>query len=306
MAWILIRKRQMNDYSGLKDELARKKEKIEGHLALLSEKLTGAPERLIQAMLYSLSAGGKRLRPAICMASAEFCGLNEDQVLPFACAIELIHTYSLIHDDLPAMDDDDMRRGRPSCHKQFDEATAILAGDALLTDAFWLISSVPLRADLVLAALAELARAAGSTGMAGGQTLDMIYTGQKAVSLEQIAHMQELKTGAILRASAVCGAILAGASQERLNILRQYGESLGRAFQIADDILDLTATTQEIGKPAGSDLAKGKITYPALIGIAESCKLAMAEAEKAASLMPDTVPGRFLADLALYAANRGA
>lgn len=266
------------------------------------------PGRLREAMLYSLQAGGKRIRPALCMACAALFGLPEERSLPFAAAIEMIHTYSLIHDDLPAMDNDDLRRGRPSNHKAFDEATAILAGDGLLTDAFAIIAGMDMPAEILLAALFELARAAGSGGMVGGQMEDMLYTGQSGISLEQLRHMQAMKTGAILRASCVCGAMLGGADNEHLEKIGHFGFALGRAFQIADDILDVTGTTEELGKPAGSDEESGKNTYPALVGLEESRRLAREETGQARQAL-DGFTGReaaFLRTLAEYVIKRAA
>ncbi len=242
------------------------------------------PERLRLAMRYSLLAGGKRLRPALCLSTAELCGLPGEKILPFAAALEFIHTYSLIHDDLPAMDDDDLRRGKPSCHRAFDEATAILAGDALLTDAFGLMASVgesteeasgpavpPAR---VITAIAELVRAAGSSGMVGGQMIDMECTGKSDVSSETLRHLDALKTGAMFRASCVTGGLLAGAAAPCVAALAGYGAALGAAFQIVDDILDATEDTATLGKPAGSDAQMSKTTYPALFGLEQSRELA--------------------------------
>lgn len=237
----------------------------------------GIPQRLRESMEYSLMAGGKRLRPVLCLTAAALCAQEDDimeTVLPFAAAIEMIHTYSLIHDDLPAMDDDDLRRGKPSNHKQFDEATAILAGDALLTDAFTVMCSVKLPAERVLRAVAEMSRAAGGSGMVGGQALDMIYTGGNGIDLDSLRAMHAMKTGAIIKASCLCGAILAGASDDMLTSLAGYGTAFGAAFQIADDILDITADTATLGKPAGSDVQQGKCTYPSLLGLDRSRQLA--------------------------------
>lgn len=247
--------------------------RVEAWLATCLEQ-RALPERLQAAMQYSLMAGGKRVRPVLCLSTAAMCGLPADAALPFACAIEMIHTYSLIHDDLPAMDDDDLRRGKPSNHKAFDEATAILAGDALLTDAFCCMAELDLPAPHVLAALASVAQAAGGSGMVGGQMLDMLYTGVGQVALEKIQHMHSLKTGALLRAACVSGALLAGANAVQIQAISQYGASLGVAFQIADDILDITADTATLGKPAGSDAQQGKNTYPALLGLDQSRVLA--------------------------------
>lgn len=296
----------MTPQSHFKENLAAKANKVEQYLSKWPEMIPNTPKRLQQAMCYSLEAGGKRLRPAICMASAALHGMQEDLVLPFACAIEMIHTYSLIHDDLPAMDDDDLRRGKPSNHKQFDEATAILAGDGLLTDAFWLTAGMDLPPDRILKAIRELAYAAGSSGMAGGQMLDMIYTGKDDIELKEIAHMQALKTGAIIRASATCGAILAGADEKAVKKMEEYGSSLGAAFQIADDILDLTSTTQELGKPARSDEKSGKNTYPSRLGLERSRSIAAEEVNKAISALPAVPEAQFLEDLARYAVKRSS
>lgn len=264
------------------------------------------PPRLREAMLYSLQAGGKRMRPVLCLSCAVLCGLEEVRALPFAGAIEMIHTYSLIHDDLPAMDNDDLRRGKPSSHVAFDEATAILAGDALLTDAFGCMCRTRVPAKPLLAAIAELAVAAGSSGMVGGQEWDMIHTGRPSISLEELQAMHAMKTGALLRASCVCGALLAEADSAVVNAIGEYGSALGMAFQIADDILDVTAETAVLGKPAGSDAAQGKNTYPSLAGLEESRQLAQAQCARAQSaLAPFT--GReaeFLRALADYTVSR--
>lgn len=266
--------------------IAKMKEILKRRAGMLESFLAGAlpektPPGLLKAMRYSLEAGGKRLRPVLCLSCASLCGQHEENTLPFAGAIEMIHTYSLIHDDLPAMDDDDMRRGRPSCHKAFDEATAILAGDGLLTDAFTLAASTPLESGSVLEALSHLSRAAGSAGMVGGQMLDMEYTGKKDVTLQAIRHMQSLKTGAMLETSCVCGAILGNATPEVRHSLSLYGKYLGRAFQVVDDILDIVGDSATLGKPVGSDEDQGKNTCPAVIGLEESRKLAEEDAAKA-------------------------
>ena len=261
------------------------------------------PQGLRTAMEYSLLAGGKRVRPVLCLAAAGLFGLPAPKALPFAGALECIHTYSLIHDDLPAMDDDDLRRGRPSSHKQFDEATAILAGDALLTDAFAFMASVPdIPAERVLRALSEVALAAGSQGMVGGQFLDMQYTGMAGVTLDQLAAMHAMKTGALLTAPCVCGAILAGATPADVQKLRHYGQNLGVAFQIVDDILDETGTEEEIGKPVGSDRSAGKNTYPSLVGLEVSQAMARERVDLALEGLDgyDGDDADFLRDIALY------
>ena len=268
----------------------------------------GVPPRLRDSMLYSLRAGGKRLRPVLCLSCAALFGLAEAAVLPFAAAIEMIHTYSLIHDDLPAMDDDDLRRGKPSNHRAFDEATAILAGDALLTDAFGRMTAVDLPASRVLAAVEEMARAAGSAGMVGGQEWEMIHTGMPPVSLEELRRMHAMKTGALLRASCVCGALLAGAESADLLRISRYGAALGVAFQITDDILDVVSDTETLGKPAGSDAGHGKNTYPSLVGLEESRRLAREQAVAAQEALASFhgPEAGFLRALALYTVTRAA
>lgn len=265
-----------------------------------------APKGLQIAMEYSLHAGGKRIRPILCLSSAALFSSNVANFLPFACAIECIHTYSLIHDDLPAMDDDDLRRGRPSSHKQFDEATAILAGDALLTDAFSMMASTPIAADNLLKALMHVANAAGSQGMVGGQYLDMQYTAKQSVQLADLAMMHAMKTGALLAAPCLCGAILAGASDDDQQRLLTYGKLLGVAFQIADDILDEIGTEEELGKPVGSDKKHDKTTYPSLLGLTESRKLARQKSDEAIKAL-DIYSGShadFLRDIAQYVVTR--
>lgn len=232
------------------------------------------PERLENAMVYSLLAGGKRLRPVLCLSCAALCGKNEKEVLPFAAAIEMIHTYSLIHDDLPAMDDDETRRGRPANHIAFDEATAILAGDGLLTDAFSLACTCQCEPASILRAIQELSLAIGSSGMVGGQELDMIYTGQKNVPLDQIKKMQFMKTGMFISAACKCGAILAQADAEKISSISSFGNAIGAAFQIVDDILDVISDSQTLGKPACTDIKSEKNTFPSIVGIEESKKIA--------------------------------
>ena len=269
----------------------------------------GLPPGLQAAMEYSLLAGGKRIRPVLCLTAARLFGLEQALTMPFAGALECIHTYSLIHDDLPAMDDDDLRRGRPSNHKQFDEATAILAGDGLLTDAFALMAScaggaVP--AERVLRALSLAAVAAGSPGMVGGQFLDMEYTAREGVSLEELAAMHTMKTGALLRAACECGAVLAGADEPAVAALAAYGRSIGAAFQITDDILDETGTEEELGKPVGSDAAQHKNTYPSLLGLEKSRAMAISHTDAAIqALSAFSAPeAALLRGLAVYIVNR--
>ncbi|MDR2161661.1 MAG: polyprenyl synthetase family protein [Desulfovibrio sp.] len=265
------------------------------------------PAGLREAMEYSLLAGGKRLRPVLCLLFARLFGLGAAAAMPCALALECIHTYSLIHDDLPAMDNDDLRRGRPSSHRRFDEATAILAGDALLTDAFVLMAGtrgVP--PERVLEAVRAVSAAAGSAGMVGGQFLDMRYTGKAGIGWEQLAAMQALKTGALLRASCLAGAMLAGADPEGIASARAYGEALGAAFQIADDILDATGAEERLGKPVGGDAAGGKPSCVAVLGLARSRHLARAGADAAIAALRGRAgeTADLLRGLALYTVRR--
>jgi geranylgeranyl diphosphate synthase type II len=257
------------------------------------------PTGLKEAMNYSLLAGGKRIRPVLCISAARLFGLETEAALPFAAGIECIHSYSLIHDDLPAMDDDDYRRGRLSNHKKFGEATAILAGDALLTDAFVFMSGAAdtgmIAPQNALKALTAVALAAGSAGMAGGQFLDMRYTAEPDISLEQLARMQAAKTGAMLAVSCHSGALLAGAGDDAANAIHAYGRFLGQAFQIVDDILDETGTTEELGKPAGSDAKQGKVTYPSLLGLEKSRGLARAAGTRALDALDRVAASRSFA-----------
>jgi geranylgeranyl diphosphate synthase type II len=227
-----------------------------------------APERLHEAMRYSVLAGGKKLRPVLAMATCKALGGDPETALPAACALELIHAYSLIHDDLPAMDDDALRRGRPTCHIAFDEATAILCGDALQALAFELIADAPvLSAQHRLGMIAELARAAGHAGMVGGQAIDLAAVG-KQLDIAALELMHRRKTGALIEAAAVLGAIAAGAADKAvLAAARRYAAALGLAFQVKDDILDVEGETGTIGKQRGADAERNKPTYPALLGL---------------------------------------
>jgi geranylgeranyl diphosphate synthase type II len=228
-----------------------------------------APTSIHRAMRYSIFAGGKRLRPILVLSSGEALGAATEDLMPAACALELIHTYSLIHDDLPAMDNDDLRRGRPTCHKAFGEAIAILAGDALLTQAFRILSAEAPNGDAAkqLRVIREISTAAGTVeALIGGQVVDIESEG-KAVDAETLEYIHRSKTGAMIRACCVVGGIIAGASDEQLQRITRYGECIGLAFQIADDILDVTQTSEQLGKTAGKDLAAAKATYPAIHGI---------------------------------------
>lgn len=234
------------------------------------------PQRLHKAMRYSVFAGGKRIRPILCLASAEVFGKPDNNVMNMACAIELIHTYSLIHDDLPAIDNDDLRRGMPTCHKVFGEATAILAGDALLTKAFQIASqpsAVSHQAAALIKAIHEIAAAAGSTGMVGGQVVDIESEG-KEVAFPILEYIHIHKTGKLILVSCRAGAIMANARDKELEAIMRYGEAIGLAFQIADDILDVEGNREDVGKNIGGDVKKGKATYPSILGIDESKKRA--------------------------------
>jgi len=225
------------------------------------------PEPLYEAMRYSLLGGGKRLRPILCLATCALCGGNDELAMPTACALEMVHTMSLIHDDLPAMDDDDFRRGRPTNHKRFGEDMAILAGDALLAGAFQLIAEQtrgvePAR---LVDVLGRLGKAAGAAGLVGGQVVDLASEG-KDIPLETLEYIHAHKTGALLEVSVVSGAILTGADAETIGRLTRYGRCFGLAFQIVDDLLDITATGAELGKTAGKDVRDRKATYPRLLG----------------------------------------
>ncbi len=243
------------------------------------------PSRLSDAMRYSLLAGGKRLRPVLCLAVARACADDRaeeitEAVLPFAAGLEMIHTYSLIHDDLPAMDDDDLRRGHPTCHKAFDEATAILAGDALLTNAFSHMTRADVPASALLEAVRLTAEAAGAAGMAGGQMLDLEGEGKK-LSLEELRVLNEKKTGALLFNACECGAVLAGASPEQRIAARRYGSELGIAFQITDDILDVVGDEATVGKEVRHDAESNKATWPSLVGLEKARELARMHCEAA-------------------------
>ncbi len=235
---------------------------------------------LSEAMAYSVFAGGKRLRPILAIAAYEACGGTGEHIVPYASSLELIHTYSLIHDDLPAMDDDDLRRGKPTNHKVFGEGMAVLAGDALLTEAFFLLSqqsNSPLRISgpLLLKLIRDVAMSAGAHGMVGGQAEDILCE-NKAIDGEDLAFIHAHKTGALITASVRMGGILANVGKRKFHALTRYGENVGLAFQIIDDILDVRGDTEVLGKPAGSDERKKKLTYPAVYGIEVSLRKAEA------------------------------
>jgi geranylgeranyl diphosphate synthase, type II len=228
------------------------------------------PTKLQEAMHYSLMAGGKRLRPVLVLLACEACGGKAVDALPAACAIEMIHTYSLIHDDLPAMDDDDVRRGKPTNHKQFGEAMAILAGDALLTLAFQIVAQDVQPQDVAAACCADLAGAAGAAGMVAGQVADLEAEDSGIKDIQHLEGIHRRKTGRLLSCALSLGARIAGADWELRNHLVEYGKSVGLAFQIADDLLDVSGNSETIGKQTQKDADHGKLTYPSLLGIEES------------------------------------
>ena len=232
------------------------------------------PPSIHTAMRYSVFAGGKRIRPILCLETARIFGADVEHALYPGCAIEFIHTYSLIHDDLPALDNDDLRRGKPTCHKKFGEATAILAGDALLTLAFETVAESPVSAERRTAMVREIATAAGTVnGMVGGQVADLEAEG-KQVGPETLEYIHRSKTAALIRASITSGALSTGASDEDVARLRRFGETIGWAFQVTDDILDVEESSAALGKTAGKDAAQQKATYPAVFGLEKSRQIA--------------------------------
>lgn len=241
------------------------------------------PEKIYEAMRYSLLAGGKRLRPILCLATCELIGGTVEMAMPTACALEMVHTMSLIHDDLPAMDNDDYRRGKLTNHKVYGEDIAILAGDGLLAYAFEYIAAqtqnVP--AQRVLQVIARLAHAVGAEGLVGGQVVDLESEGRSDIQEETLNYIHTHKTGALLEACVICGGILGGATDEQLERLSRYAQNIGLAFQIIDDILDITATQEELGKTAGKDLQAQKATYPSLWGLETSRATAQKLVEEA-------------------------
>lgn len=236
-----------------------------------------SPKVLKDSMTYSLSAGGKRIRPILCLAAHEACSGDSDDILAFASSIELIHTYSLIHDDLPAMDNDDLRRGKPTNHKVFGEGMAILAGDGLLTEAFFMmansLSNKNIKNTALVRAIKEMASVSGIHGMVGGQAQDLLSENSEP-DKDTLSFIHKHKTGALISGSLRAGAILANCSKHELGSITRYGENIGLAFQVIDDILDIEGSTDELGKTTGSDVRKSKMTYPAIYGLGESRKKA--------------------------------
>ena len=254
---------------------------VEEALERLLPPETKPPPSIHQAMRYSVFAGGKRIRPILCLESARIFAADVTPVLHPACALEFIHTYSLIHDDLPALDNDDLRRGKPTCHKKFGEANAILAGDALLTLAFQTIGEAPVAAERRVAILTEIAAGAGTVnGMVGGQVADLEAEG-KSVGPEMLEYIHRSKTAALIRAAVVSGAVCAGAGKEDAARLRRFGEAIGLLFQVTDDILDVEESSAALGKTAGKDMAQKKATYPAVFGLERSHQIAQELASRA-------------------------
>jgi geranylgeranyl diphosphate synthase type II len=254
----------------VKQYLAARQKEVDRALDRFLPKASTRPATIHKAMRYSLFAGGKRLRPILCLAAAEACGGKIAAALPLACGVECIHTYSLIHDDLPSMDDDDFRRGRPTCHKIFGDGIAVLAGDALLTIAFEIVSRAkPTSRYTMSILLREIAIAAGSQKLVAGQVADLEAEGHKT-DRAQLRYIHENKTAAILTTTVRLGAMSANADAKKLRATTKYGRALGLAFQIIDDILDVTQTSEKLGKSAGKDVAAKKATYPAVIGLEKS------------------------------------
>lgn len=266
---------------------------------------TNPQAKVLEAMRYSLEAGGKRIRPLLVLAFCRACGGDVQKALKPALAIEMIHTYSLIHDDLPAMDDDDYRRGRLSCHKAFDEATAILAGDALNVLPFELLSTdTTLPAETRVSLIAELANAAGAEGMIGGQVIDIANETRTDVDQNNLVNMYAHKTGALIRVACTMGCMVAGANDKMLTAATEYAQRLGLAFQIVDDILDVTGTPELLGKPIGSDAAHHKTTFVTLLGLEGAKAEASRLTGEALRLLEDIPEHQFLTDLTEALLNR--
>ena len=294
----------MSQKFDLKAYLEERRKLVNRALEAYLPAVRGPAFRVVQAMHYSLFVGGKRLRPILCLAAAEAVGGDAGEALPVACALEMVHTYSLIHDDLPAMDDDDLRRGQPTCHKKFDEATAILAGDGLLTEAFHTLAAAAPRfegREAVLLDVTELlAKAAGYRGMVGGQMLDLMAEGRR-ISFKELELIHRFKTGALLTAATRSGALVGGGNRHEVTALTGYGEKFGLAFQVTDDLLDVEGDTAEMGKAAGQDEKRHKATYPALVGLEASRQWAQRLVEEAvAELEPFQDRAAPLRELAQY------
>lgn len=288
--------------------LAKRAQLVEQALDLYLPPVDQYPGVIHEAMRYSVFAGGKRLRPVLVLAGAEAVGGELEAVMPAACAMELLHTYSLIHDDLPAMDNDDLRRGKPTSHKVFGEALAILAGDALLTLAFALLARLPdagpTSPDQVVRVLQEVAEAAGTVGLIGGQVADL-HGVERPIDQQTLDYIHTHKTGSLFRVAVRAGAILSGASPEQVDALTLYATNMGLAFQIIDDILDVEGDEQKLGKPVGSDLRNQKATYPALFGMAEAREKARLAGDQALdAIIPLGPKAHFLQELMHFILTR--
>lgn len=291
--------------TGFKDCMAEYELQVnEALLERMSRCSNGGGQSIVyDAMLYSLMAGGKRLRPILALEFCKMFGGSTKDAMPFACAVEMVHTYSLIHDDLPCMDNDDYRRGKPSCHKQFGEANALLAGDGLLTLAFETVADGSAPADAKVKAAAVLAQCAGVLGMVGGQVIDLAYEG-KPIDEATLLEMYRLKTGALFVAACKLGAIAAGAADTAVEQAAGFAEALGLAFQIADDILDITSTSEVLGKPVGSDAENQKTTFATLNGVARSADVVKRYTQQAVDILSEFEGHEFLLSLTNYLCNR--
>ena len=289
----------------LKAYLADRSARVDAAMDVFLPSAKDRPSTIHEAMRYAVFAGGKRLRPVLCLAAAEACGGAAEDALAPACAVELMHTYSLVHDDLPAMDDDDLRRGRPTCHKVYGEGMAVLCGDALLTEAFLVLSQAPVTPRYgTRDYIAELAETGSSRQLIGGQVMDLQGEGKKLTKRE-LVRIHEAKTAALLTCSLRLGAMTANATPARLSALSEFGYNLGLAFQVIDDILDVTQSTEVLGKTAGKDQAVEKATYPAVIGLPasrrEAAKLTRAAMD---ALRPFGKKSARLAEIAAYLLER--
>jgi geranylgeranyl diphosphate synthase type II len=297
-----------NDNFDLKAYLREKKEIVDRALDTYIPEPDGPASDLLKAMKYSLFAGGKRLRPILCLAGTEAVGGTETDCLPVACALELIHTYSLIHDDLPVMDNDDLRRGKPTSHKIFGEAVALLAGDGLLTEAFSLMTNADLRKNVspqrMLRVIRLISNASGYNGMVGGQVVDIQSEG-KIVDLSTVEFIHTHKTGALIAAAVTSGAMLGPGDESQVSAITTYGRKIGLAFQISDDILDIEGDTHLMGKKVGADQEKGKTTYPSVLGLKKSKETQSKLVEEAIeSLRIFNHPAEPLRRIALYIIER--
>jgi len=286
---------KINDYCAL----------IESQLNIYLNRCDSLKQVLFDAMNYSVGAGGKRIRPIILLEFNRICGGKTEDALPFACALEMIHTYSLIHDDLPCMDNDDFRRGKPSCHKAFGEANALLAGDALLNLAFETMLSLSdnISTDKALAAAKNIAKCSGADGMIGGQIIDLTNEGKK-IDYDTLIKLYRDKTGALLRAAAVSGTIIGGGNKEQIKAAETYADNIGLAFQIIDDILDATGDESVLGKPVGSDDKNGKSTFVSFFSIEESLEKAKELTQNAIDALSAFEDTKFLVELSKYLCDR--